>query len=182
MIQSACMENIISTSAWAKELFFFMCMFCFKGCLYFAGCILSNMRCCKQSRIGIVGSFKEVNLRMPFETGRAKLCITELFDWAFTPIRDSIYFSSPCSVIGPDLKARADFSVNQMQHLNNRRFPMLEVFSLSFHYCLSVLFWFFFFFIILSFVGVGCSDYCDVCSITFIWKAPYTDYFLSLWL
>ena len=81
---------------------------------------------------------------MPFETGRAKLCITELFDWAFTPIRDSIYFSSPCSVIDPDLKTRADFSVNQMQHLNNRRFPVLEVFSLSFHYRLSVLFLFFF--------------------------------------
>ena len=69
-------------------------------------------------------------------------------------------------MIDPDLKTRADFSVNQMQHLNNRRFPVLEVFSLSFHYCLSVLF--LFFFIILSFVGVGCGNYCDVCSITFI--------------
>ena len=147
------------------------------------------MQCCKQSRIGIVGYFKEVNLTVPSETGRAKLCNTELFDWAFTLIRDSIYFSSPCSVIGPDLKTRADFLVNQMQHLNNPRFPMLEVFSLSFHYCLSVLFCFvlfcfvlFCFFIILSFVGVGCGNYCNVCSITFLWKAQYTDYFLSLWL
>ena len=68
-------------------------------------------------------------------------------------------------MIGPDLKTRADFLVNQMQHLNNPRFPMLEVFSLSFHYCLSVLFCFF---IILSFVGVGCGNYCNVCSITFL--------------
>ena len=75
-------------------------------------------------------------------------------------------------MIGPDLKTRADFLVNQMQHLNNPRFPMLEVFSLSFHYCLSVLFCFvlfcFVFFIILSFVGVGCGNYCNVCSITFL--------------